>query len=725
MQLNPDQYNVVWDSPSVDFNGSMPIGNGDIGANVWVEKASGDLILLLAKTDAWDENGILLRIGRLRVSLDPPVFRDQANYRQELKLTNNEIEINAGESKCVISCDFGAPLMRVNVQSSSPIGVNVKLECWRTEPRTIKTQTGDIFKNLVGKNSDPFPTVISPDHILSRDNALIWCHRNEARENDGYAISMKLQGLGDEIGKSPHPLLHRTFGAKVSGDGFVLNGNAELAAPSATSHAFDVLIHARHPATIDSWLAEIESASSPTTKPSSLSASENRSPGVQEFGIELWSDDRAGNQTAQQVSRAYALQQHMNRAAGRGAQPIKHNGSIFSVGTKDDPDFRRWGPGYWFQNQRLIYWPMLADGEFDLMLPFFRMYRDCLELQRARTRKYFNHGGAHYPETIYFWGAEVSAHYGWTPFEQRARPEAECAYLTYYWSGGIELTLMMLEYFEYTSDQDFAREFLRPVADAVIEFFDLHYPRDASGKIRFEPGQALETWHVATNPLPETAGLRYVLPRLLATAGDFDASSSFVARCQRLLRELPDLPVGERDGKRVILAAERFDVKKNTENPELYCIFPYRLYGLNKPDLQLARDTFAARLHVVDTCWHQDVIQMALLGLTDDAARSLAVRASPASHSDSRFPAFWNAFHDWIPDIDHGGVLQIALQQMLMQCDGDQIRLLPAWPAKWNARFRLHAPKQTIVSGEVVNGNLTELDVQPAERRKDVLDCGL
>ena len=32
---------VVWDSPSTDAKGCMPLGNGDIGLNVWVE-ASGD-----------------------------------------------------------------------------------------------------------------------------------------------------------------------------------------------------------------------------------------------------------------------------------------------------------------------------------------------------------------------------------------------------------------------------------------------------------------------------------------------------------------------------------------------------------------------------------------------------------------------------------------------------------------------------------------------------------
>ena len=34
-----DKYNVVWTTPSKDCNGSMPIGNGETGLNVWVEPA--------------------------------------------------------------------------------------------------------------------------------------------------------------------------------------------------------------------------------------------------------------------------------------------------------------------------------------------------------------------------------------------------------------------------------------------------------------------------------------------------------------------------------------------------------------------------------------------------------------------------------------------------------------------------------------------------------------
>ncbi|MEI8139935.1 MAG: DUF5703 domain-containing protein [bacterium] len=43
-----DDYNVVWHTPSRDSSGSMPLGNGDVALNVWVEEG-GDLLFYIAK----------------------------------------------------------------------------------------------------------------------------------------------------------------------------------------------------------------------------------------------------------------------------------------------------------------------------------------------------------------------------------------------------------------------------------------------------------------------------------------------------------------------------------------------------------------------------------------------------------------------------------------------------------------------------------------------------
>ena len=40
--VTPSPYEVVWDSPSPDCNGTMPLGNGEIAHNAWIEPA-GDL----------------------------------------------------------------------------------------------------------------------------------------------------------------------------------------------------------------------------------------------------------------------------------------------------------------------------------------------------------------------------------------------------------------------------------------------------------------------------------------------------------------------------------------------------------------------------------------------------------------------------------------------------------------------------------------------------------
>ena len=67
-QADPlDSYNVVWNSPSENAHDSMPLGNGDVGINAWVEP-SGDLVFYVSKTDAWDENARLCKIGRCGLS---------------------------------------------------------------------------------------------------------------------------------------------------------------------------------------------------------------------------------------------------------------------------------------------------------------------------------------------------------------------------------------------------------------------------------------------------------------------------------------------------------------------------------------------------------------------------------------------------------------------------------------------------------------------------------
>ena len=130
-------YNIAWASPSANSLGSMPIGNGDIGLNVWVEP-SGDLVFFIGKTDAWDENVRLLKLGKIRVKLTPALVTTET-FRQELKLHEGVIEISSARVKIRVWVDANHPVIHVNMSSSTdqPIEAEASFELWRMTKRSL------------------------------------------------------------------------------------------------------------------------------------------------------------------------------------------------------------------------------------------------------------------------------------------------------------------------------------------------------------------------------------------------------------------------------------------------------------------------------------------------------------------------------------------------------------------------------------------------------------
>jgi len=190
-------------------------------------------------------------------------------------------------------------------------------------------------------------------------------------------------------------------------------------------------------------------------------------------------------------------------------------------------------------------------------------------------------------------------------------------------------------------------------------------------------------------------------------------------RWTRILQELPPLPVAEVNGVKLLRPSGTYRPGSGTfsENPELYAVFPYRVFGGGKPDLDMARATYDKRVNRTNFGWCQDSIQAACLGLGDEAGRQVVARAT--SHRAYRFPAMWSGF-DWIPDQDHGANILTTLQFMLLQSDGRKLYVLPAWPKNWTVSFKLHAPYNTTVEWAVKAGKLVQLKVTPESLTKDV-----
>ena len=105
---------------------------------------------------------------------------------------------------------------------------------------------------------------------------------------------------------------------------------------------------------------------------------------------------------------------------------------------------------------------MLYSGDYDLMRPLFSMFLNSLSLARERPRIYCNHAGAFYPETQCFWGTYHDSNYG-RDREGRDNGWTLNTYIRYYWSGGLELAMMLLDYHAHTQDEAFVRQVLLPL----------------------------------------------------------------------------------------------------------------------------------------------------------------------------------------------------------------------------------------------------------------------
>ena len=723
---------VTWHTPSKNSLGSMPAGNGDIGINIWAEE-NGDLLFYLSKTDAWSENGRLLKLGKIRLSFSPNPFDKGKPFLQELQTNDGVIHIKAGDADEQVAIDVWVdahnPVVELDVACTGDINATVTAELWRTERRKIDNATEK--HSAYGLHGEDGPGVfVEKDTILETNGeSIAWLHHNQ---RSIWRDNLLLQGLEKYIDKSQDPLLSRTFGALIRSDKLI-KATSSILQTQRPEKRFSISVYAltMPSASMQQWKEQINKK----TAAIELKSRKERYNAHKNWWHNYWdrshihvyTQDTADKEKIFNLNRGYVLQRYMNACSGRGNSPIKFNGSIFTVDTEAlggqfggfDADYRRWGGPYWWQNTRLPYWSMLESGDFDLMRPLFKMYRDILPIRQLATNTYYDHQGAFFPETMYFWGTYVDANYG------RDRSElplgmTENRYIRHYWQSGLELSLMMLDYFAFIDDEKFLEETLLPIVSEVVNFYDYHWDRNDDGKILFDPAMALETYNTAVNPLPEIMGIHKVCSELLRLPAS-TISAAQQNQWKRLIAELPEIPIREIDGKKLLAPAHTYSGKQNMENPELYAIFPYRRFGVGKADLGMARASFGAREFKSTGGWQQNAIKAAYLGLADTAADFTATNFN-TNNPKYRFPVMWGPNFDWTPDQDHGSVALIALQRMLLQYDKNIIQLFPAWPRDWNVDFKLHAPRNTIIEGELKKGELITLKVFPEDRRKDIVN---
>lgn len=732
----------VWDTPSTDSSASMPVGGGDIGLNVWAED-NGDILFYMGRSGAYDEHGTLLKQGRVRLRL---LGGNTSGFSQRLKLEEGYCTIDANGSKVTIWADVFRPVVHVEVESSKAISPAISYENWRYADRPFKKGEG---RQNSWKWSSPKGLITSRDSVFASGNAVTFLHANP--DETVFDVTVAREGLDSVKNRLWNPLANLTSGGRLRGDNMRFVGtsdgvydgtdyrawNFESVKP-ARKHHFTISFNNQQTKDLSQWIADVDSVERSVNLRNDRKASREWWRGYWDRSY-IASPD-VNDSIVGRIARNYTLFRYMLGCNAYGKEPTKFNGGLFTFDphhVKEDqvftPDYRNWGGGTMTaQNQRLVYWPMLKSGDFDMMTPQFDFYNRMLDNACLRSQVYWGHDGACFAEQIELFGLPNMMEYG-TKRPAWADPGVEYnAWLEYEWDTVLEFCQMMLESARYNGT-DISQ--YRPLIEKSLTFFDEHYRYlasrrgsknlDGDGKLILFPGSGCETYKMTNNASSTISALRRVTGEYIdymKAHGD-----TAVSKWTSLLGRIPEMPLRTVDGRTMIAPAKTWERINNVETPQLYPVWPWKFYGVtvsDSADLQVARNTYlydpdALRFRS-STGWKQDNIWAARLGLVDEAFDLTSQKFADGSH---RFPSFFGPGYDWTPDHNWGGSAMIGLQEMLMQtgADGKKIYILPSWPLDRDISFKLHAPEKTEVEVKLQDGKIVYLNVTPSSRIDDIV----
>jgi len=725
----------------------MPLsGSRGAGANVWIQ--DGSLWLYLAHNGAYDARGRLLKLGCLRIT--PPGGFDNASVRQELDLARGRILIsgrNTSGTKLSATLWFAGETLLVE-SPDRLLGVwEIHYATWRDLPRE------KLKLDMWQTHSMPADTLVSgPD-------SLHWFQRNS--DHDAL-LPRRAKNQGLPAAAAHDATSRRVFGGALAAAGGLKFVHSEPVKwqdwPSGrrwTYHTaprtpLTLAIALRAAENLDpaTWSAEARNLLQRTPLTAARKTEAARWKAFWERSRIIINPGSGPADPAWQVGRNQTLFRYMLACNRGGEFPLLFNGGIFttddppgrikgnnnnelpiSPGAPLTPDFRRWlYCGFMSQNQRWLAWPCLAAGDADLVEPSIRFYRERAPLAAARAKR--NHAeGVVYPEPLDVWGLCATGD----------RPDGLCGHphLTYHFAMMLEHALIALHAHSYSGAN------LAPDLDWMIgtlRFFDSFYRAqhqqrhgselNAAGRLVIYPGSSVEAVIGATNPVDAVSGLLAVSDTLLALPPSV-LNPERRAYLVSLRATLPDLPLGERDGRRSVLIAESYEKQFNPwEFPEMYAAWPYRRIGVTVPGtlpltqatLETIQKPWSEKVLHHDFSWMPNIVNAASAGLSQRAASLLVDKLSDRK-AQVRFPAFFGPGHDWLPDHNWGGSATTGLQEMLLQADaaGQKIYLLPAWPREWDVDFKLHAPRATTIELSYRKGKIQRLDVTPSSRRSDLV----
>src|SRR6185312_15286306 len=392
---------------------------------------------------------------------------------QTLHLDDGSVRITgtaAGVTARVhIWVDVYRPVIHLELNSDRAIRADAVYESWRTADRVMvgRANNANSYK-LAGAHAPGGQVITRRDSIRFSRNGVLFYHRNRPGPTV-FDVTVHQQGLDSVKAEINDPLRNRTFGGILVGAGMTPAGKVHGRYLDTEYDGW--CLDSRRPAKtfrIDCYLATAQtpdvsgwdSLLDATIRDAAAHRQSARDSAAA-WWHRFWERSfifPGSDSLRWQAGRNYQLFRYMLGCNAYGQYPTKFNGGLFTFDPcltdttlHYTPDYRNWGGGTMTaQNQRLVYYPMLRSGDFDMMRSEFLFYTRAQKAAELRSRVYWGHGGACFTEQTEEFGLPDNAEYGWDMPPGHDRGVEYNAWLEYEWDTVLEFCSMMLQTERYT-----------------------------------------------------------------------------------------------------------------------------------------------------------------------------------------------------------------------------------------------------------------------------------
>jgi len=379
--------------------------------------------------------------------------------------------------------------------------------------------------------------------------------------------------------------------------------------------------------------------------------------------------------------------------------PVKFNGALNLYTERS----REWGSGYWCHNQSESYLQVYAANQVELAENFHDWIARVRPEAVKAARKTFQAEGAYYPEVM-DWNYRV------TDPEKPVQPSG----MSYILSSGTRYALMLWDRYRYTLDRDFLAEKAYPVIRDTARFYVSYGKLGEDGLYHVAPGLSWEEPPLGRDTHADCAAWRAVFGAAIEAAALLGADAESLPAWRERLAKAPPYPV--HDGLFSVVMRDDGTPEPTDhfqwQMPNLSAVYPYAVIGIDStPELRkTAEETFSRYRFNADAGHEFLPVVAARLGNAEWWRAALFQYVQFFQVHDQGLFHYYNIFGSkegadpskggLHPYLEASGVFALAVNEALLQSYNGRIRVFPAIPERWPARFILRAAGSFLVASE-------------------------